>query len=249
MAETRLERKVAFITGAAKRVGAGVAEHLAARGMQLAIHYKQSAPEAERLASRIRDAHGVDVLILQADLRDIASLAPLVDRVATHFGRMDVLINNASAFYPTPVEEVTPEQWQDLMDTNLRAPFFLAQAAIPYLRASRGCIVNLADIYGDRPLAHYLPYNISKAGIVMLTKSLAKDLGPDIRVNAVAPGVALWAEGSQPAEGTRQRVLARTALKCAGSPEDMAKAIAFFIFDAPYVTGQVLAVDGGRSVY
>ncbi|MEK8089922.1 pteridine reductase [Thermithiobacillus plumbiphilus] len=246
---TETSGKVAFITGAAKRVGAGIAEHLAARGMQLAIHYNRSASDAELLASRLRDRYGIEVLTLQADLRDIAALAPLVDQVASHFGRLDVLINNASAFYPTPVEGVTPDQWQELLDTNLRAPFFLAQAAIPYLRASQGCIINLADIYGDRPLANYLPYNISKAGIIMLTKSLAKELGPEIRVNAIAPGVALWADGSQPAEDTRQRVLAKTALKRAGSPEDMAKAIAFFIFDAPYVTGQVLAVDGGRSVY
>ncbi|WP_028990000.1 pteridine reductase [Thermithiobacillus tepidarius DSM 3134] len=249
MANRQAEQRVAFITGAAKRVGAGIAEHLAARGMRLAIHYNRSRAEAEALAARLSADHGIEVLTLQADLRDVAVLPLLVDSVLDRFGRLDALVNNASAFYPTPVDEVSPEQWDDLLNTNLRAPFFLAQAAAAALRDSQGAIVNIADIYGERPLANYLPYSVSKAGLIMLTKGLAKDLGPAIRVNAVAPGVALWAEGKHPAEGTRQGILAKTALKRAGSPADVAAAVAFFLLDAPYVTGQVLAVDGGRGVY
>lgn len=249
MANGQAEQRVTLITGAAKRVGAGIAEHLAARGMRLAIHYNRSRAEAEALAARLSADYGIEALTLQADLRDVAVLPLLVDSVLDHFGRLDALVNNASAFYPTPVDEVSPEQWDDLLNTNLRAPFFLAQAAATALRNSQGAIVNIADIYGERPLANYLPYSVSKAGLIMLTKGLAKDLGPAIRVNAVAPGVALWAESKHPAEGTRQGILAKTALKRAGSPADVAAAVAFFLLDAPYVTGQVLAVDGGRSVY
>lgn len=241
--------QVVLITGAARRVGAGIAERLAAAGMHLAIHYNRSRAEAEHLAEALRHRHGVEVLTLGQDLRAPDGLAALIAQVVDRFGHLDALVNNASAFYPTPFGEITPAHWDDLLATNLRAPFFLAQAAAPHLRARQGCIVNIADIYGERPLLNYLPYSVAKAGLIMLTKALAKELGPAVRVNAIAPGVALWAEGDGPAEGTRQAILAKTALKRAGSPQDTADAVLFFIRHAPYVTGQVLNVDGGRSVY
>lgn len=241
--------KVALITGAAKRVGAGIAERLAADGIHLAIHYNRSRTEATRLIDDLQARFGIEAIALAADLRDLSAVSGLVDATIRHYGRLDALINNASAFYPTPFAEITPESWDDMLHSNLRAPMFLSQATAPFLRERRGCIINIADIYGERPLMHYLPYSIAKAGLIMLTKGLAKELGPDIRVNAISPGVALWAEGSSPAEGTRKAILAKTALKRAGSPADIADAVAFFLLRAPYVTGQVLAVDGGRAVY
>ena len=238
-----------LITGAARRVGAGIAEHLAAKGADIVIHYNQSAAEAQTLAARLQAQYSVRVRTLQADLRDPQQISALVEASVAEMGRLDVLINNASAFYATPMAQISPAHWDDLLNGNLRAPFFLAQAATPYLRASQGCIVNIADIYAHTPLLNYLPYSVSKAGLVMLTQALAKELGPDIRVNAVAPGVALWADTPQPAEDSRDQVLLKTALKRPGSPLDIAKAVAFLIFDAPYVTGEVLRVDGGRGVY
>ena len=236
-----------MITGAAHRVGAAVAEVLHAEGFNLVLHYRQSKQAAESLQAKCNTLREGSVALLQGDLLDTAKLPNLVQQALAVWGRLDVLINNASTFYPTPVGEVTEAQWDDLMGSNLKAPFFLAQAAAPALAAQHGCIVNMADIHAERPLKGYPIYSAAKAGLVMLTKALARELGPAVRVNAVAPGPVLWPGNMD--EQTKQHITSRTALKRAGHPNDVARAILFLIRDAGYITGQVIAVDGGRSVY
>jgi pteridine reductase len=242
-----LSGKVALITGAARRVGAVIARTLHARGMDVVIHYRHSAADAEGLRDALLAARPDSVLLLNADLLQGASLPELIRRAHAWRGRLDALINNASSFYPTPVTQVSEAQWNDLLGSNLKAPFFLAQAAAPFLREARGSIVNIADIHADRPLKEYPVYSIAKAGLVMLTKALARELAPEVRVNAVAPGAILWPEHDA-TEATRRYVIAGTALKRLGDPEDVARAVAFLLEDAPYMTGQVLTVDGGRSL-
>ena len=242
-----LEGKVALVTGAAQRIGAAVVRALHAEGMQVALHYRRSREPAEALAAELNAQRPASVALFQADLLGRGRPERLVEKVVGTWGRLDVLVNNASSFYPTPVGTVTEEVWEGLIGTNLKAPFFLAQAAAPHLKLSRGCIVNLADIHGLRPLKEHAVYSISKAALVMLTRSLARELGPEVRVNAVAPGAILWPEQGLD-ELTRQRILSRTALKRQGRPEDIARAVRFLVRDADYVTGQVIAVDGGRSV-
>jgi pteridine reductase len=187
------------------------------------------------------------VALLRGDLLSIASLDPLLAEAAAAWGRLDVLVNNASSFYPTPIASATEAQWDELLGSNLKAPFFLSQAAAPHLERSSGCIVNMADIYAERPLKAYPIYSVAKAGVVMLTKALARELAPAVRVNAIAPGAILWPEDMP--EEMRKHIISRIALKREGRPEDIARAVLFLIRDADYVTGQVIAVDGGRSIY
>jgi pteridine reductase len=242
-----LEGKVVLVTGAARRVGAVIAAAFHAAGARVAVHYRSSKAEAGALVARFNAARADSARAFPADLSDPAACAPLVAAVVRAFGRLDVLVNNASTFYPTPVGAITPDQFDDLVGSNLRAPLFLAQAAAPELGKREGLILNLADIHGLRPLGKHAVYCAAKAGLVMLTRSLARELGPAIRVNAIAPGPVLWPEqGADPA--LRDRIVARTALKRPGSPEDVAKAALFFATGAPFVTGEVLAVDGGRLV-
>lgn len=243
------ESKVALITGGARRVGASIAEALAARGMALALHCHRSAPEALALAARLTRRHGQPPLLLEGDLRDPELPQQLVAAVLDRFGRLDALVNNAARYQPTPMGAVEAATWDQIMAINLRAPFLLAQAAAPALRARDGCIVNLGDFYGSFPLPGYVAHSVSKAGLLMLTRGLAKELGPAVRVNAVSPYLAIWAERTFPAEGTREELIAKTAMKRAGIPEDIAQAVAFLILDAPFITGQNLTVDGGRSLY
>lgn len=244
---TDSSRPVAVITGAAKRVGAVMAETFCEAGYDLAVSYRHSRAEAEALAARCEAKRAQSCLVLPLDLADTAALAPFVERVVTHYGRIDALINNASSFYPTPLANATEAQWDDLFAANAKAPFFLAQAAAPHLARARGCIVNLVDIYGERPLAKHPIYSMAKAALAMMTMALAKDLGPDVRVNGIAPGAVLWPESGK-AEAERRELLARTPLGRAGEPADLARAALFLIRDAPYVTGQILRVDGGRSL-
>ncbi|MEO6697742.1 MAG: pteridine reductase [Gammaproteobacteria bacterium] len=239
--------KVVLITGAAHRVGAAVVEVLHAEGFNLVLHYRQSKQAAEALQAKCNTLREGSVALLQGDLLDIAKLPKLVQQAIAVWGRLDVLINNASTFYSTPVGEVTEAQWDDLMGSNLKAPFFLAQAAAPAITAQQGCIINMADIHAERPLKGYPVYSAAKAGLVMLTKALARELGPAVRVNAVAPGPVLWPDNMD--EETKQHIESRTALKRAGHPSDVARTILFLIREAGYITGQVIAVDGGRSVY
>lgn len=245
-ANDTLDHKVVLITGAAQRIGAGIARRLHAHGAQIVLHYRHSRAAAELLQHELQGVRPNSVALTSGDLLVHAARARVIDEAVAAWGRLDALVNNASTFYPTPVETVTEEQWDDLMGANLRAPFFLAQAAVPHLRASAGCIVNLADIHAERPLKTYPIYCAAKAGLVMLTKSLACELGPQIRVNAVAPGAILWPEGLD--EAARQRIVTRTFLKRQGDPADIAGAVLFLIRDAGYMTGQVLTVDGGRSL-
>lgn len=247
-----LAGRTVLITGAARRVGAEVARWLHAEGMNVALHYHGSAAEAEALHAELDGRRPGSVTRVRADLREAHAPERVVEAARAAWGRLDVLINNASTFYATPLGTVTAAQWDDLMGTNLRAPLFLAQAAAPALREAGGAIVNMADIYAQRPLADHPVYCAAKAGLVALTRSLAKDLGPEVRVNAVAPGAVLWPEAGADALGgaeTEQHaMIARTALKRAGEPADIARAVRYLLADAGYVTGHVLAVDGGRSL-
>lgn len=241
------QRPVALITGAARRIGASIARRLHASGHDLALHHLHSGAELAALAAELDAARPGSVQVLRADLADFDRLPELVAATVGRFGRLDALVNNASAFHPTPLGTVTPAQWDALFAVNARAPFFLAQAAAPHLRATRGGIVNLADLYAQRPLFAHAPYSATKAALVSLTRALALELAPDVRVNAVAPGAILWPEQGQAAEA-RQAILAATALGRAGAPEDIAAAVAWLLsVDAGYVTGQVLHVDGGRE--
>ena len=242
-----LAGKAVLVTGAARRVGAVIAAAFHAAGARVAVHYRNSATEAEALVARMNAARADSARAFRADLADTDAAPPLVAAVVRAFGRLDVLVNNASTFYPTPVGAITPDQFDDLVGSNLRAPLFLSQAAAPELARREGLILNLADIHGLRPLGKHAVYCAAKAGLVMLTRALARDLGPAIRVNAIAPGPVLWPETGVDA-GLRERIVSRTALKRAGSPEDVAKAAVFFATGAPFVTGQVLAIDGGRLV-
>lgn len=240
-----LTDKVVLITGAARRVGAVIAAAFHAEGARIAVHYRNSRVEAEVLVARLESARPGSAQAFAADLADVASCEKLPAAVVRAFGRLDVLVNNASSFYPTPVGSITPDQFDDLVGSNLRAPLFLTQAAAPELAKREGLVLNIADIHGLRPLRRHAVYSAAKAGLVMLTRSLARELGPAIRVNAVAPGPVMWPEQGVDAE-LRERIVARTALKRAGTPQDVARAALFFAKDAPFVTGEVLAVDGGR---
>jgi pteridine reductase len=242
-----LHGRTALVTGGAKRLGAAIVRALHARGANVLLHHRGSADAARHLADDLNAARANSVALHAADLLDVAALPRLVDAAVGAFGQLDVLVNNASTFYPTPVGEITLAQWEDLMGTNLRAPLFLSQAAAPHLRATRGCIVNLIDIHALRPLKKHPVYCSAKAGLWMLTQSLARELAPEIRVNGVAPGPVMWPEGPMDAD-VQAQILERTALKRIGSPEDIARAVLFFVADAPYVTGQVLPVDGGRTI-
>ena len=242
-----LEGRWALVTGAAKRIGAAIAATLHEAGANVAIHYFSSREPAEALAADLNARRQRSAFTAGADLRDVPALERMLRTVVERSGRLDVLVNNASNFYPTPLGSVTDEQWHDLIDSNLKAPLFLSQAALPALRAAQGVIVNIVDVHARRPLRDHPVYGAAKAGLAMLTRSLAKDLGPDIRVNGVAPGAILWPEHGMPDE-LRRSIIRQTALKRAGEPEDIASAVLFLVRDAPYVTGEIIAVDGGRSV-
>lgn len=243
----RHERPVALITGAGKRVGAVIARTLHAAGYDLALHYRRSAMEAELLAASLEGQRNGSTYTVQAELADLDALPDVIQRVLTRYGRLDALVNNASAFYPTPVGTATPVQWNELFASNAQAPFFLAQAAVPALREARGAIVNLVDIYAERPLAQHPLYCMAKAALAAMTRSLALDLGPEVRVNGVAPGAVMWPSDGKPYDD-QQAMLARTPLQRAGSPEDVAGAVLWLLRDAPFVTGQIIRVDGGRTL-
>ncbi|MDP2030937.1 MAG: pteridine reductase [Thiobacillus sp.] len=243
-----MQGKVVLITGGAKRVGAASARLLHAAGANLMIHYRSSATEARALQDELNAVREGSVALIQADLLDIGGLPALVKQTVVTFGGLDVLLNNASSFYPTPVGSIVEEDWIDLMGSNLKAPLFLSQAAAPELKKRRGCIINITDIHADRPMKSYVVYSIAKAGLVGLTKSMARELAPEVRVNGIAPGPIMWPEDDANFdEVSRQRIISHTMLKRAGDPHDIALAVRFFAMDTHFVTGQILAVDGGRS--
>jgi len=242
-----LTGKTVLITGGARRVGAAIARMLHGAGANLVVHYRKSATEAGSLADELNAARAKSTVIFQADLLDLGKLPALVEFAVRTFGALDVLVNNASTFYPTKIGEITPQAWDDLMGSNLKAPLFLAQAAAPALKKSSGLIINIVDIHALRPLRNYTVYCSAKAGLHMLTRSLAKELGPEIRVNGISPGPVMWPEHGGDEAG-RAKIIQRTILQKMGSPEDIARTALFFAASAPFITGQILAVDGGRSV-
>lgn len=247
--EQGMQGKVVLVTGGAKRVGAAICRRLHAAGAELAVHYHNSAQEALALQDELNELRPKSAAAFQADLLDLNALPKLLHKVVKKFGQLDALVNNASSFYATPLAEVNEQQWHDLLGTNLRAPLFLAQAAAAELRRRHGCIVNIADIHAERPMHGHLLYSVAKAGLAALTRALAQEMAPQVRVNAVAPGVIMWPENAAwMDEEQRRKIVAHTLLKREGEPDDIAKIVAFLIQDAPYVTGQIIAVDGGRSI-
>jgi pteridine reductase len=243
-----VQGKVVLITGGAKRVGAATCRLLHSAGANLMLHYRISAGEARLLQAELNHQRKDSVALIQADLLDTAKLPAMVEQTVQSFGRLDALINNASSFFQTPVGEITAAAWEDLIGTNLRAPLFLSQAAAPALKKAQGAIVNITDIHAERPLKNYVVYSVAKAGLVGLTRSLARELAPEVRVNAVAPGPILWPDDESFDELSRQRIISHTPLKREGTPEDIAKAVHFLLADATYVTGETINVDGGRHV-
>jgi pteridine reductase len=243
----RHERPVALITGAGRRVGAVIARTLHAAGYDLALHYRRSSDEARALADKLEQQRADSTLLLQVELADLSALPAMIGKLLAHYGRLAALVNNASAFFSTPLGSATAQQWNELFASNAQAPFFLSQAAIPALREAHGGIVNLIDIYAERPLAEYTVYCMAKAAHAAMTRSLALELGPDIRVNGVAPGAVMWPGDGKPYDD-QQAMLARTPLQRAGAPGDVAGAVLWLLRDAPFVTGQIIRVDGGRTL-
>ncbi len=247
MTSSALSGQVVLITGAARRIGAALARGFHNEGANVAIHYYRSGSEAEDLRVQLNETRPHSAIAIGADLLSADVLPGIIEQTIQVFGRLDVLINNASSFYPTPLGTISLAQWDDLIGTNLRAPLFLAQAAVAHLRRTQGLILNLIDIHGQRPLPDHAVYSTAKAGLAMLTRALARELGPDVRVNGIAPGPILWPD-REIEEDLKEEIVSKTLLKRSGSPEDIVRTALFFAKDAPYVTGQVLAVDGGRSV-
>ncbi|MDH3265810.1 MAG: pteridine reductase [Gammaproteobacteria bacterium] len=242
-----LNGKVALVTGAARRIGAAIATRLHENGANLAIHYRNSAQDATALAASLNAKRADSASAFQADLDDTPHLHKLIDEILRWHGRLDILVNNASSFYPTRPGEITEQQWDDLIGSNLKAPLFLSQAALPELRKNRGAIINMVDIHAQRPLKNHTIYGPAKAGLAMLTRSLARDLAPEVRVNGVSPGAILWPENGMP-DATKDAILDQIPLRRAGSPDDIAGCVLYLVSDADYVTGQIIAVDGGRSI-
>jgi pteridine reductase len=242
-----LQNRLVLITGGARRIGAEIVRALHGAGADVLIHYRSSAGAAGALRDELNRIRPGSAAIHCENLLDPGAAEGLVAAALREFGRIDILINNASTFYATPVGGITVAQWDEVLGSNLKAPFFLAQAAAPSLRTQRGLIINIVDIHGQRPLKGHSVYSIAKAGLAMLTRTLARELGPDIRVNGIAPGPVLWPEDGMD-EDLKREIIAKTALKRHGTPQDIARAVLFLAKDAPYVTGQVIAVDGGRSI-
>jgi pteridine reductase len=243
-----LNDKTVLVTGGARRVGAAICRRLHAAGANMVVHCNRSQRDAQTLVHELNGLRSGSAVLVQADLLEAGAPAALVKRTVSAYGGVDVLVNNASSFYATPLGQIDAKAWDDLMGTNLRAPLFLSQAAAPELRRARGCIVNIIDIHAERPLADHMVYTVAKGGLMALTRSLALELGPDVRVNGVSPGAILWPEGPEwQNETDRQGILERSVLKRRGEPDDIAGAVEF-LANAPYVTGQIIAVDGGRSI-
>ncbi|SEN49728.1 pteridine reductase [Nitrosomonas marina] len=245
-----MQGKVVLVTGGAKRVGAAICRRLHAHGATVVIHYRSSIEEARALQHELDQKRTNSASLAQADLLDTGLLPDLIEKTVARYGRLDVLINNASSFFATPLHACTTDAWHDLVGSNLMAPLFLIQAAEPHLREQRGCVINIVDIHTERPLKDFVIYNAAKGGLQALTKSLALEMAPDVRVNGVSPGPILWPEDSTWSNTEqREKIIQGTLLKRTGEPEDIAKTVQFLIDDAPYITGQIIAVDGGRSIH
>lgn len=244
---SELDGKTALITGGARRIGAEIIRTLHRAGINVIIHYRKSQRAAKELSDELNATRADSCHLIEADLADHAQLEQLIDRAVKMTGQLDVLINNASSFFPTPVGSINHDDWNDLISSNLKAPLFLSQHAAPHLKKTGGCIINMVDIHAFRPMRKHTVYSVAKAGLAMLTQSLARELAPEVRVNGVAPGAILWPEDDMN-EHTRHVILDRTALKRTGEPADIANAILFLVRDADYITGQIIPVDGGRSL-
>lgn len=246
-ASPSLTGKVALVTGAARRIGAAISRCLHQEGASVAIHYRGSRAEAEALCADLNASRPNSALAVQSDLTEIDGLPALIETISAWQGRLDILINNASSFYPTPIGQITAAHWDDLVGSNLKAPLFLSQAAQVELRKARGVIINIVDIHAQRPLRHHAVYGSAKAGLAMLTRALAKDLAPEIRVNGVSPGAILWPDAGM-SEQTRASILRQIPAGRPGDAADIAACVLYLVRDAGYVTGQIIAVDGGRSI-
>ena len=242
-----LDGRSVLITGASRRIGAAISRRLHDAGARIGIHYRRSDREARALSEELNGIRDASAEVFGADLADVDACSRLIAAVADWSGGLDVLVNNASSFFPTPLGTITEAQWDDLIGSNLKAPLFLSQEAMPHLRDARGSIVNIVDIHARRPLKDHVVYGPAKAGLAMLTRSLAKDLAPEVRVNGIAPGAILWPESGM-TESAKRSILAQIPLARAGSPDDIADCVLFLVRDAGYVTGQIIAVDGGRSL-
>jgi pteridine reductase len=240
-------RKTALVTGAAARIGAAIAERLHRQGCDVLLHYNSNREGAEELAKRLNTKRQDSAFLVQSDLSSPAGIDQLAEEARSTFDVLDILVNNASRFYPTPVGDTLAWQWEDLLNSNLRGPYFLVQALLAELRTAGGSVVNIIDVHAERPMRDHAVYCISKAGLAMMTKALAKELGPSIRVNGVSPGAILW-PSKEPGSAEKQSILERTSMGRLGDPSDIASAVAYLALDAPYVTGQILTVDGGRSL-
>jgi pteridine reductase len=243
----RLAGRSALVTGGARRVGAALVRALHGAGANVVIHCHHSLAAAQALAAELGGERAGSAQVVTGDLLDAAQLPRLMRQAQEHFGDLHLLVNNASSFYPTPLGAITLPQWDDLVGTNLRAPLLLTQAAAPALRRTRGAVLNIVDIHGLRPLRDHAVYSVAKAGLIMLTRALARELAPEVRVNAIAPGPVLWPDAPMP-ERRKEKIIDKTPLRRHGEPDDIARAVLFFASDAPYVSGQILAVDGGRSI-
>lgn len=240
--------KVILVTGGAKRVGAAIVRMLHSEGANVMIHYRASAADAKALKDSLNLSRANSAAAVQADLLETETLPSLILQTLDTFGRLDALVNCASTFYPTTLAEASETNWIELIGSNLKAPLFLSQAAAPHLRATRGAIINITDIHAERPLKGYLVYNVAKAGLRGLTHALARELAPEVRVNAVAPGAIMWPDDGQFNDVEREAIINHAPLKREGSPDDIARAVKYFLMDAPYVTGQTINVDGGRHI-
>ncbi len=247
MQNNSLQDKVALVTGGARRIGAAIASRLHAAGMKLVIHYRSSEDQAHALQNALNGERSESVILVRGDLLDVDKNRQLISQCMQTFGRLDVIVNNASTFYPTPLGHATPAEWEDLMGTNLRAPYFLVQEAAGELKKNQGCVVNMVDIHGRIPLKDHVIYSTAKAGLIALTRALATELAPEVRVNAVAPGAILWPQ-SDDDELAHQRIISNTPLKRTGSPEEIAEAVLFLVEKAGFTSGHVFPVDGGRSL-
>lgn len=247
--DSQLQDKVILVTGGAKRVGAAIARRLHGAGARLVLHYRSAGEEALALAAELNSRRPDSAVCAQADLLETAALPGLITAALAAFGRLDGLVNNASSFFPTPLGSIDEAAWDDLVGSNFKAPLFLTQAAAPHLTASRGAVVNITDIHAERPLPGYALYCAAKGALLTLTRVLAVELAPAVRVNGVAPGPILWPEGNDFDAGARAAIVADTLLQREGSPEDIARAVHFLFADSPYITGQVINVDGGRTAH
>ena len=237
---------VALVTGSAKRLGRQIVLTLHQAGYRVIIHYNQSETDANSLAAKLNQQRPNSAEVLQANLLDNQDITQLAGQAQACFNRLNVLVNNASSFYPTPLDTATVEHWDDLFGSNVKAPYFLSKALAPALAAQNGCIINMVDIHAQQPLQDHSIYCMAKAALLMMTKSLARELAPTIRVNGIAPGAILW-PSQQLAEADKAAILQQIPLQRTGTPEDIANTV-LFLLQSPYISGQIIAVDGGRSL-